>query len=227
MMAPSSSTAQMSKSRRILAYGDSLTAGYTGFAVTHEYAPWAPHVAAALGVPIDHVGMSGWTTKQMLDNQHSKACVDVCGEQHPGLSWLLRDKVPSTVLIMAGTNDLGVAEPEQIFANLKQLHEICHRAGADTVALSVPQSEATTVGPQWVAERRRGVNALLSQYAEQTGTLCTYLAMDTEVPWSAGSPDYEPDGLHMTERGYKSFAEALAPKLKEVAVAALSPDKAE
>ena len=110
--------------------------------------------------------------------------------------------------------------------DLKQLHEICHKAGADTVALSVPQSKATTVGPQFIAERRRAVNTLLSQYAEQTAK-CTYVAIDTEVPWTASSPDYEPDGLHMTERGYKSFAEVLAPKLRDAAVAALSQDEDE
>ena len=70
---------KMSKPRRILAYGDSLTAGYTMVSPhTREYSPWAPHVAAALGIPIDHVGMSGWTTKQMLDNQ-------ALGLEHHGL----------------------------------------------------------------------------------------------------------------------------------------------
>ena len=48
---------------RILCYGDSLTAGYTTLSpYTGEYAPWAPQLSKVLGVPVDHVGMSGWTT---------------------------------------------------------------------------------------------------------------------------------------------------------------------
>ena len=100
------------KIARILCYGDSLTAGYTMVSpYTRVYAPWAPLVAAALGVPIDHVGMSGWTTKQMLDNQQESAAEDVIGERHPGLARLLRDGAYTHVVLMAGTNDLGVNEP--------------------------------------------------------------------------------------------------------------------
>ena len=44
---------------------------------------------------------------------------------------------PPTVLIMAGTNDLGTVEPEQTLENLRQLHIVCHDAGCTTVALTV------------------------------------------------------------------------------------------
>ena len=205
---------------RLLCYGDSLTAGYTMLTpYTREYEPWAPHLAKALGLQVDAVGLSGWTTQQMLDHQHSSACTDICGEPRPGLATLLGGGHRfSTVIIMAGTNDLGVAAPERIFANLKALHEVCHTAGARTVALSVPQSKAAVGGgPAFVNERRERVNALLAEFAKGHPR-CTHVAIDVEVPWAADSPLWEPDGLHFSKEGYAELARKLAPRLRAIAL---------
>jgi len=207
-------TKSPSKGHRLLCYGDSLTAGYTVVSpYTHEYEPWAPHLATALGVSVEHVGMSGWTTRQMLDHQHSSVGTDVCGEKHPGLAKLCHGGRFSTVILMAGTNDLGERSAEEIFDNLKALHEICHAAGAKTVALSIPQSKAAIIGPTFLVERRERVNSLLGGYA-QDNAKCVYLPMDVEVPWSEGSPHWEADGLHMTKCGYEELARRLAPRLR-------------
>uniref|UniRef100_A0A7S2JER8 SGNH hydrolase-type esterase domain-containing protein n=1 Tax=Haptolina brevifila TaxID=156173 RepID=A0A7S2JER8_9EUKA len=71
--------------RRILCYGDSLTAGYiTESPYTRKYAPWAPVLAEAVGVPCDAVGASGWTTRDMV--KHSDGGNrDACGEFCKGL----------------------------------------------------------------------------------------------------------------------------------------------
>ena len=77
---------------RVLCYGDSLTAGYTALTkYTGEYAPWATHLGDALGLPVDHVGMCGWTTEQMVDGLDGEANVDVCDVAHRGLRRLLED----------------------------------------------------------------------------------------------------------------------------------------
>lgn len=208
-------TKSTSKGPRILCYGDSLTAGYTVVSpYTREYEPWAPHLAIALGVSVEHVGMSGWSTRQMLDYQHSSVGTDVCGEKHPGLGRLCHGGKFSTVILMAGTNDLGERSAEEIFDNLKALHEIAHATGAKTVALSIPQSKATITGPKIVVERRERVNSLLAAYA-QDNAKCVYLPMDVEIPWSEGSPNWEADGLHMTKCGYEELARRLAPRLRE------------
>ena len=205
---------EMTESTRILCYGDSLTAGYTAASpYTGEYAPWAPHLAIALGVSVEHVGMSGWTTRQMLDHQNSRVGTDVCGEKHPGLGHLCLGGRFCTVILMAGTNDLGERPAEEIFANLKALHEICHASGAQTVALSIPQSKAAMAGPAFLGQRREHVNSLLSAYARDNAK-CVYLPMDLEIPWSEGSPNWEADGLHMTKCGYEELARRLAPRLR-------------
>ena len=50
----------------LLCYGDSLTAGLTN--ESSSYAPYAPLLEAALGLPTAHIGMSGWNSIQL---QHS------------------------------------------------------------------------------------------------------------------------------------------------------------
>lgn len=194
--------------------------------MAHEYAPWAPVLAEALGVQCDAVGASGWTTQEMVARS---ACggADACGETRPGLHQALaeekRMRPPgfAAVLIMAGTNDLGVASAETIAANLRVLHAQCHAAGCPTVALTIPQGRQ--LGPwtqgtpiAFADERRQRVNAALKAYAsKQPSGRCLFVAMDEEVPWDAGSADYEADGLHMSAVGYAKFGTALAPKVRE------------
>ena len=77
---------------RVLCYGDSLTAGYTALTkYTGEYAPWATHLGDALGLTVEHVGMCGWTTEQMVDGLDGEANVDICDVAHRGLRRLLEE----------------------------------------------------------------------------------------------------------------------------------------
>lgn len=211
---------KIAKGPRVLCYGDSLTAGFlTHSPFTHEYAPWAPVLADAIGVPCDHVGASGWTTAQMVANV-ADGGNDACGLYRLGLRKALRAQCYSTVIIMAGTNDLGTAPAEKITQNLLALHAECHAAGCTTIAITIPQGRQ--LGP-WTAgtriafadERRRSVNAALADFARARQKKCLFIAMDEAVPWSSDSTDWEPDGLHMSASGYARFGQALAPKVKE------------
>mmetsp|Transcript_33273 Transcript_33273/g.73068 ORF Transcript_33273/g.73068 Transcript_33273/m.73068 type:complete len:209 (-) Transcript_33273:428-1054(-) len=199
---------------RILCYGDSLTAGYiSGSPITGVYAPYGPILSQHLKVQCDSVGMSGWTTLQMCTHLTAEFAKDVCGELHPGLKVLLTRQSYTHVLLMAGTNDLGHRAADDIFASLRTLHEACHEAGAFTVALSIPQSMASVLGPSQVNSRRVAVNSLLEKYSFDNPQRCMYIAMDKDVPWSEESKNYESDGLHLSAEGYESFARLLAPKL--------------
>uniref|UniRef100_A0A7S2JGA1 SGNH hydrolase-type esterase domain-containing protein n=1 Tax=Haptolina brevifila TaxID=156173 RepID=A0A7S2JGA1_9EUKA len=131
--------------RRILCYGDSLTAGYiTESPYTRKYAPWAPVLAEAVGVPCDAVGASGWTTRDMV--KHSDGGNrDACGEYRKGLCACLAERAYSTVIIMGGTNDLGTSSADEISSRLLTLHGQCHAAGCRTVALTIPQGRQ--IGP--------------------------------------------------------------------------------
>ena len=203
----------------VLCYGDSLTAGYvTESPYTHEYKPWAPLVAEALGVRVDHCGMSGWTTQQMLEALDATAAADVCEERRPGLRALLRARAYTHVVLMAGTNDLAFGgQPEEVVARLRALHEACHAAGVErTVALTIPESAFSCPSATRFPSARRETNELLKAYAEGAAPGCAFVAMDAEVPWTAKSPDWEPDGLHMSEAGYARFGAALSEKLREI-----------
>jgi len=39
--------------------------------------------------------------------------------------------------------------------------------------------------------------------------------MDEEIPWSKDTADFEPDGLHMSAKGYRRFGAALATKVRD------------
>ena len=196
---------------RVLCYGDSLTAGYTALTqYTGALCPWAPLLADALGVAIDHVGMCGWTSAQMLDGLDATANVDVCKASHRGLRRLLQDGGYTHVLLMAGTNDLKSRSASETAETLEALHGVCHAEGARTLALSIPHSKASAVGTKGTGARRREVNERLRAYAKASRGRCVHLSpAEEELVWEEGTLDFERDGLHLTRRGYERLASLL------------------
>jgi len=197
----------------ILCYGDSLTAGFT--TPFDEFEPWAPILADRLGVECNHVGLSGWTTDQMLmyidDSSPNKA--DALGLRRPGLNVLLRAAPkPSHVILMAGTNDLFRSPAEKIAANLIRMHDTVLAAGCKSIALTIPQSVVANKQPSADAKRRE-INQMLRAYAESKRGECLFVAMDEDVPASDGSPEWQPDGLHMSKAGYRRFGAVLSGKI--------------
>ena len=200
---------------RLLAYGDSLTAGYCNFGTS--FAPWAPTLVQGLryvnaALTADHIGLSGWTTAQMRDAIDEPTVQDVAGVRWSGYKRQLESGGPyAAVLIMAGTNDFADRTPaDKILDNLAALHGVAAAVGARTVAMSVPESAAARhVG--WLGELREQTNALLREWAAANGV--HFVDSARLVPWEEGSPLWEPDGLHMSCAGYEAFGARLAPLL--------------
>eukprot|EP00035_Acanthoeca_spectabilis_P002259 m.86434 g.86434 ORF g.86434 m.86434 type:complete len:498 (-) comp11462_c0_seq1:108-1601(-) len=187
---------------RLLAVGDSLTAGFHngGYAVT----PWAPKLSHALGLRVDYSAGSGKTAGDMVRRAEYDFNVDVVGECWAGIGRLLGGAVNYThVIIMAGTNDIGTGQTaDDTFAQLKRLHGFCHAAGIRTIAVSVPPSAFIDNIPAWAP-----LNAKLEAWAKAE-PLTDFVKFPFE--FSAESGLWEGDGLHMSSAGYARFAEGLA-----------------
>ena len=146
---------------RLLAFGDSLTAGYHHSGAS--FSPWAPLLCKLLNVTAcDHVGMSGFTTKQLLNSLDAEEVFDVVPKAWTGLRRQMRTGGPyDVVLIMAGTNDLAdKVTTSQLLENLVALHDVAHAQGARTVAMTIPESHAAKmVG--WLGHARDDANAAI------------------------------------------------------------------
>jgi lysophospholipase L1-like esterase len=201
--------AQMAKSSKVLCYGDSLTAGF--FGSYKEYHPYAGKLSRKLGVPIDHVGMSGWRVDEMLTNAQNPSAHDIFGKSGAGLVAQLSRGQYDVCILMGGTNDLGANKnPDQILADLKALHGLCHARGIRTVAISIPESRFMKEQSRAANNARKKINKGLASWAKTLPSKVLFADMAPQVPYSAVSGDWLPDGLHMTRQGYHTFGDRLA-----------------
>ena len=185
--------------RRVLAFGDSLTAGTSGA----ELFPYAPILEQALqreNTAVRHRGMPGWTTQMMLDH---------LDDERTGLRQAIDRGHPDVVLLMAGTNDLGHGESvETITNNLVQLHTICLDNGvARTIAMAIPPSGYQSRVPQ-AADMVRLINRNLEQVAE-TDSRITFFPFP--FAFENGGENWYADTLHFSEAGYRVLGQSLAP----------------
>mmetsp|Transcript_9400 Transcript_9400/g.18826 ORF Transcript_9400/g.18826 Transcript_9400/m.18826 type:complete len:259 (-) Transcript_9400:423-1199(-) len=118
--------------KRILCDGDSLTAGLLGNWCA-KFEPYAKRLGQLLNTRVDHVGLSGWDTQQMVDALDSPSSEDVkrVRWEPAGLRLALQrakdDNDPyDVVIIMAGTNNLTTLLP---FPALLSVHRLTVSAG--------------------------------------------------------------------------------------------------
>ena len=101
----------MSKiTKRILCYGDSLTAGFCCGGL--KFTPYATFLKDKLKsmntdceYEVDFYGFSGWTTTQLLDNAHNHNLKDFVGMTGPGLAVALKEKHYNLLILMAGRSE--------------------------------------------------------------------------------------------------------------------------
>ena len=203
------------KMARILAFGDSLTAGYHNQGMS--FAPWAPLLSRLLGASVcDYVGLSGMRTDQMVEMLDHEAITDVADQTWPGLRRKLSHAQEGydVVIIMSGTNDVADRQPTQTVLNsIEALHKVAHAAGARSVAMTIPESLAA-LRVDWLGRARREANEAIRAWAtSQPSELVHFVDAATLVPFTqSGSPRlWEFDGLHMSAAGYATFGRGLAP----------------
>jgi lysophospholipase L1-like esterase len=181
---------------RIIAVGDSLTAGYYRISPRDApfrkigFRPYSIALQAALGpkAAVFPFGLPGFTSQQLLDVARSKKLLRMSGApvaapRIPGIVPAIVKHSPQIAIIMAGTNDIfksGDHDGTAIASRVWKLHTVAHDANVKTVALAVPgwgpRREAPTarVGELRLAARST-CNAELKRLANASDALATYL----------------------------------------------------
>lgn len=206
----SSSSGEARTIRRILCYGDSLTAGFA--ANGQQFEPYGRAMSERLAVAgtaceVEVCGLSGRTAREMVATSCT-SLTDIVGNKGKGLVRALQEDGPfDLVLIMAGTNDMGHgAKPETILQDLQRLHGLCHERGVPTVALAPPP--APVAGAAREQMRQRFVAELRALSRRMDGIVACVDPADI-VP--ANAPGlWERDGLHFTPAGSRQVGAGLA-----------------
>mmetsp|Transcript_101831 Transcript_101831/g.263159 ORF Transcript_101831/g.263159 Transcript_101831/m.263159 type:complete len:389 (-) Transcript_101831:409-1575(-) len=211
--------------RKVLCYGDSLTAGFC--AEGRKYAPYGRALAEALSAAsggsaceVFVNGHSGHTTEQMVSNLNELAVSDVGGMIGKGLRRCLDEVRPDLVVIMTGTNDLGRdAHPQTVLEDISRLHAECHVRGVPTVAIAPPPAPRAPQGSAFESNRRRLVS-LLSNWARSAYQTLTFVDPAEIVPAVAGARVWDPDQLHFSPAGSHLLAQRLSKLLATLPVSA-------
>lgn len=143
-----------------------------------------------------------------------------------GIAHLAKDEKADLIIIMAGTNDLPIADGQQIFESLRGLHTVCHRLGIPTVALGIPDSGGRTVKRLGVCEARRYVNSMLSSWVKDADkdhpvapeTFVNSMALMPFGPQSRKAKYWESDCTHFSALGAKQLGARLAEILQPLMV---------
>ena len=203
---------------RILAFGDSLTAGFYEGGLS--WAPYGNLLSDLLNVDVEHVGLSGWTIREMIDSADSDQCVDVCGRKWHGLRHKLRNADPNCrfthVIILAGTNDLGecVSDPtgertSLACQGLSRLHQVAREEGCVTVALTIPEHPTERVSSalqMQVSEVRQRLNQVVRDLSD--GSNHHLIDVAAELPQAEQA--LWDDGLHFSQVGYERLGRIVA-----------------
>lgn len=188
--------------RRVFCYGDSLTAGTSGFGLY----PYSVHLEKGLSnTLVRHLGLPGWTTENLV------ASLDDGGV---GLRAIVKKQAPiSLVIILAGTNDLGYFDAERILGNLRCMHDVCWDNGVlKTLAIGIPPSGYQTVD----ATARRKATLLNQMLKDLSNGESRMEFMEFPFEYVNGGSNWDGDGLHLSRKGYQSLGESLVEPVKSI-----------
>jgi len=205
---------------RIICYGDSNTAGY--FNKGKEFQPYGKSLAselAAAGTPCEVAvcGLCSFTTQDMLNERASTSVATPIGPSGRGLECMLKEDGPvDLVIIMTGTNDMGVQTSNStIVQHVAQLHAICHDLGIPTVALAPTQVSSSSY--RRIRER---LAAMIVQWAGPTQGVLDALDVEDLLPRPVGKSGaskipaaalyWERDDLHLSAAGSITLGQRLA-----------------
>lgn len=204
--------------RRILCFGDSLTAGTCS--TTLELYPYRMALEEGLTtatnnnknniIMVRHMGLPGWTAQSMVENldDGTRGLRGILQRQQKSASPI------SLVILLAGTNDLGYYEEHEILKNLQVLHQACWEAGVPkTLAIGIPSSAYQDVDVT-AREKAQAINQGLQHLSRKYPQQLEY--MEFPFGFDKGGLYWDPDGLHCSKEGYHRLGESLVEPVSRI-----------
>jgi lysophospholipase L1-like esterase len=195
--------------QRVLCVGDSLTDGH--YDSGSKFHPYASKLQELLEVPVDHIGLSGWTTSEMVAGMEQEQCTDCNGKVWNGLRKQLNLYKYTHCIILAGTNDLHDTPALVTIANLQQLKRVCLQYVPYAATMTIPEMSAEQ-RHVFLKKKRDQINAALLNDPPCIDIakhlpLAAADACTREVLWQM-------DGLHLNPAGYDRIGEVAAAFLR-------------
>ena len=190
---------------KIVALGDSLTVGETGFSDSEESASYPKYLETLaeehlrslqsdVKVNVLNRGINGDLTSGMLE-RFSRDVVDEKADY---------------VVILGGANDLGWGfDPAMIAHSLTTMYDAALNKGIAAVACSVP----SILGFDELIPPRLHLNRMIRTEAEMRSIAFVDLFTATADPRNNRlSEDYSADGLHLNTNGYQQMGKCIFDK---------------
>ena len=206
---------------RILAFGDSMTAGTTSAPSTFAFTP-SPGLPQSYPFKLQEQ-LAGRYTTQTIVTHNAGWAGEVVSAGRARFGGVLREASPEVVLLMEGANDLnnmrdltGSALTAAIQRTVDAIEDMVREAQARGVTPMV-----ATIPPQRPDSPKGGGAAFLDRYNDGLrGMSSKKGAILVEVNARVPLALIGEDGLHPTEAGYQRiaeiFAEALAAKYESI-----------
>jgi lysophospholipase L1-like esterase len=123
---------------------------------------------------------------------------------------------PKTVVFYSGDNDMAAGKsPEQVMEDIAEFFESIHEELPEAQVIYLPVKPSLARWKLW--PEMQETNALVKQYVDGRDYI-TYVDTATPMLGSDGQPRQDiflNDGLHMNERGYQLWVDALRGQLAE------------
>jgi len=197
------------KPRRILCYGDSLTAGfYNGGTAFEPYGQTLSRELSAWGGQCDVAvcGLSGKTATECVQGMNAPWITDITGRGGKGIDRILTEEGPfDLVIIMLGTNDLGQGQsPDMILNSISKMHSACHRYNIPTIAVAPP-----TVDYGQTRAVRQQLAQVLATWTHATAGVVAFIDCEDLCPRHERRL-WEPDQLHLSPAGSQALGRRMA-----------------
>lgn len=191
----------------ILCFGDDITAGYYNYG--KNFHPYKLHLEKQLSNSrIDHIGLSGFTSDEMIKSSNDKQIDDYLNNSWIGLEEQLKVKNYDYCIILAGTNDVLETEIDKsILRDIFKVHAIVHEHKTKTIALTIPKMNLEELDKDITTIRNTINNELINTHNFSNKN---YKVIDIASFIGDNFEFMDKDGIHFTPEGYDKIGEYIA-----------------